>query len=59
MVKYKFNIQMEADVEVDADNIEDARMEVINNMENGLYDDDLSPDASAYVDDGIEVKEDE
>jgi len=59
MVKYKFNIQMEADVEVDADNIEDARMKVINNMENGLYDDDLSPDGSAYVDDGIEVKEDE
>ena len=55
--RFRFNISMDADVEVEAENAEEARMIVINNMEAGKYDSDLEPDASAYVDDGIEVSQ--
>ena len=57
MNKYKFNISMDCNVEVEAENAEDARMKVINNMDNGDYDHLLEPDGSAYVDDGLELEE--
>lgn len=59
MTKYKFTISMECDVLVEADNKEDARMQVINNMNNGNYDQLMNPDASAYIDEGKKVSEDE
>ena len=48
---------MDCNVEVEAENAEDARMKVINNMDNGDYDHLLEPDGSAYVDDGLELEE--
>ena len=57
MNKYRFNISMDADVTIDAENKEDARIQVINKMDNGDYDQLLCPDASAYVDDGYELEE--
>ena len=52
-MKYKFNISTDADIVVESDNIEDARMKVINNMERGEYDQELAPNPSSYVDDGV------
>lgn len=52
MVKFKFQIQNCIDVEVDADNKEDARMIVIENI--GDYAEQMV-DSSCYVSDGKEV----
>ena len=59
MTQYKFNISMDCNVVTEANNAEDARMKVINNMDSGDYDYLLKPDGSAYVDDGLELETDE
>ena len=56
-MKFKFNISTDADVIVESDNIEDARMVVINNMEQGKYDENLKPNGTSYVDDGVNLDE--
>lgn len=55
MPRYRFEIHGSTDVEIEAKNREDARMQVINKLENGDYNDQLS-NASAYVSDGDEIK---
>jgi hypothetical protein len=59
MSKYKFNISMDADVIIEAENKLEARQKVIELMDRGEYNNLLIPDASAYVDDGLQLKEKE
>lgn len=52
-MKYRFQIQNCIDVVIEADNTEDARMEIINNLD--YYADEMV-DGSCYVSDGEEAK---
>ena len=54
-MKYKFEIQNCIKVEAEAEDMLEARRKIINNLNNGFYDDELSSDA--YVSDGEEVDE--
>jgi len=53
MSKFRFEIQNCIDVEVEASNKEDARMQIINNLNNYA---DQMVDGSCYVSDGVEEK---
>ncbi len=52
MTKFRFEIQNCIDVEVESGNIEDARMQIIENMDD--YAEQMI-DGSCYVSDGIEI----
>ena len=54
-MKFKFEIHASKEVLIDAENKEEARMKVINNLEN-LSDDIVN--GSTYVDDGTDVTDD-
>lgn len=53
MPKYRFEIQNCIEVHVDADNREDARMKIIDNMRDYA---DLMVDGSCYVSNGVRVE---
>jgi len=55
MKKYRFEIQTLITVEVEAENISDARILVIDNLYSGDYDNELSNDP--YVSDGDETND--
>lgn len=52
MTKYKFEIQACIDVEAEADSVEDARFQIVNNIKN--YADEMVTDP--WVSDGVEIK---
>jgi hypothetical protein len=54
MTKYKFEIQKCIEVEVEDTDISEARVQVINNLEAGFYDDEMKSDC--YVSDGKEAE---
>lgn len=53
MKKFRFEIQSCIDVEIEANNKEDARMKIINNIKD-YADEMVSP--SCYVSNGVEIK---
>jgi len=56
MPKYKFEIQNLLTPIIEADNVEEARMELINNLDDYAK---QMVDASCYVSDGEEIKGDD
>ena len=53
MPKYRFEMQNCIDIEIEADNKDEARMKIIENMKDYA---DQMVDGSCYVSDGEEVK---
>ena len=52
MARFRFEVQNCINVEIEAENAEEARMELINNLDNFA---DRMVDGSCYVSDGKEV----
>jgi len=55
LTKYKFEIQNLITVEIEANNSEDARMKLIDSLDDYA---EQMVDGSCYVSDGTEIKED-